>query len=140
MRTEIRELDGRSVLVVAGDGDDTGVGALWLDVDQALDLFGRLSGLLPDLAKTAPELRRHPFIREDDGEAEESWVCPRCDHTIAHEELVELDSHQGWNTGDLDGDSLYIVQGQTELATMAFLCDHCRKTVSIPGEIEVTWS
>jgi hypothetical protein len=110
-------------------GDDV----VELATDEALALFGRLSGLLPGMS--APELRRG---QDEDGE--DVWVCPHCEAELIEDgDVIEYDSHQAESAAGFDGDSLHVSQGDTERATMAWLCGRCRRVVDVPGEVEVTW-
>jgi hypothetical protein len=111
--------------LVVRSGDD----AVELNTDEALALFGHLSGHLPMMP--APEITR-------DGE---HWKCPHCTVVLGYDEgdVIEYDSHQGESSAEFDGDNLYVSQVDTERATMAWMCGHCRRVVTVPGEIEVTW-
>lgn len=110
-------------------GDDV----VELTVDEALALFGRLSGLLPSMP--APELRRG---QDEDGA--DVWVCPHCEAELNEDgDVIEYDSHQGESFAELDGDDLHVHQVDTTRETMAYLCGRCRRVVDVPGEISVNW-
>jgi len=115
-------------LIIANGGE-----LITLGTDDALTLFGRLSGILPSMP--APEL-----YRTDEGD-KSTWACPHCGRRIIGvSDLIEYDSHQAESDADVDGDSVYVSQAETTRETMAFLCGHCRKVVTVPGEMSVNFS
>lgn len=119
---------GECVRIVQGDA------VVDLSVDEALALFGKLSGILPMMA--APELFRG---RAEDGA--EYWTCPHCRAALAEDgDLIEYESHQAEQFADVEGDDVYVNQGDTERATMAWMCGKCRRVVTVPGEMSVVWS
>lgn len=108
-----------------------------LTTADALDLFERLSGLLPTMP--APELRS---AQDEDGN--EVYVCPSCEreHLFdqAEPSLIEVDADVRHNDAFVveQGD-VHSVQGEQDYATMLFLCGYCEKPVSLPGSADVTW-
>lgn len=110
-----------------------------LTTADALELFERLSGLLPTLP--APEL-----LRGQDAEGNDAaLVCPHqgCGGTHLYDQaestLVEVDADVRHNDAYVteDGD-VHVEQGDSEYTTMLFLCGYCLKPVDL-GDAEVTW-
>lgn len=112
--------------------------AVHLTTADALELFERLTGLLPTLP--APELRRG-----QNAEGNDVLVCPRCDgehlYDQAEPSLIECDADLRRNDAYVteDGD-VHVVQGDGEYTTMLFLCGYCLKPVDPPEDADVTWA
>lgn len=106
---------------------------LELTAEDALHLFRMLHDLLPAMGNAAPELERTA-----DGA---DWRCPHCDLIVpASGGLTEYESHQAAQAADVDGDDVYVGQGDTERHTMVWLCGQCERVVRVPGEMSVDWS
>ena len=83
------------------------------------------------LAAAAPAV----FIRDG------NLICPACDTNPG--ELVEVDFDSRWNyASTVEGDPTRVHFGQADSGyeTVGFACDHCEALVTLPGDLEVTWS
>lgn len=124
-----------SGLLTIGDGGNV----VTLTTEDALELFERLTGLLPTMP--APTLilgYDHPADGPD------SYVCPHCARVHpfdqAEPSLTEVDADVRHNDAFVGEEgAVHAVQGEQEYATMLFLCGYCGKPVSLPEDTDVTW-
>ena len=83
------------------------------------------------LAAAAPAA----FIRDG------NLICPACDTNPG--ELIEVDFDSRWNlasTVEEDPMRVHFVQQDGSYETVGFACEHCEALVTLPGDLEVTWS
>ena len=83
------------------------------------------------LAAAAPAV----FIRDG------NLICPACDTNPG--ELIEVDFDSRWNrasTVEEDPMRVHFVQQDGSYETVGFACDHCEALVTLPDDMEVTWS
>ncbi len=123
-----------------------GLASMEFDADDALALLEALTGIVPKLAAHAPEL----II--DSTRVGDVLRCPHCatlidpddepDALVEHDAAIRHnDAGAFYPDGDPDaGASIAVNQGQTEHATMAFTCAACDRIVSLPADIDTTWS
>ena len=83
------------------------------------------------LATAAPAV----FIRDG------NLICPACGTNPG--ELIEVDFDSRWNRAStVEGNPrrVYFDQQDGSYETVGFACDCCEALVTLPGDIEVTWS
>lgn len=108
---------------------------------EALNLVERLLDEL--MGFPAPEMQY--TITHNDGEpVEHELTCPHCCIVFGDGEtpVFEIDYGQiRMNEAELVGDGLHPTEsGERDYHTLAWMCANCECPVSIPNEIEVTYS
>lgn len=127
-----------TIVTTPPKGTDPGRSVVLTTAD-AVDLLGRLTGLIPTMP--APELINAHADPED---APDSYLCPHCTGVHVFDQLepslIEVDADVRENDALVveEGD-VHVAQGDQEYATMAFLCGYCHKPVSLPEDTPVTW-
>lgn len=130
---ELKITDPGTLLVTGGDD------AVELSTAEAVDLLGRLTGLLPQMSALALILGYG-----DPNDEPDSYLCPHCARVHRFDQrdasLVEVDADVRHNDAYVgERGVVHVDQDDQEYATMVFLCGYCGKPVSLPENTAVTY-